>query len=246
MPTAQYFSEMYVVIPNYAAEIPSDQRSSVSLTTFSGANVLASEIASAYDHDWFRVALQTGHQYRFNAGGFDTTLALRDATGQQLAFNDDSNGSFNSEITFLATATGTYYLDVSGCENSIGIYLLQAIDITPPTHSPADILASSQTSATLVVGASTSSNIGFVNDHDWFRIDLQAGHQYRFNAGGFDSTLALRNAAGQQLAFNDDSNGTLNSEITFSVTSTGTYFLDVAGWASNGLGAYTLQAVMVA
>ena len=199
-----------------------------------GANA-SSTIGFAGDHDWFRIDLQAGHQYRFNAGGFNTALTLRDSAGQQLAFNDDSNGTLNSEITFSAGSTGTYFLDVQGWNNLTGTYTLGATDTTPT-----DILATTQTSAALAVGSSLSSNIGVAYDRDWFRIDLQAGHQYRFNAGGIDTTLALKDSAGQQLAFNDDSLGP-NSEITFLANSTGTYYLDVAGHF-NTTGSYTLKA----
>ena len=92
------------------------------------------------------------------------------------------------------------------------------------------------------MGGSTSGVVGTSGDRDWFRIALSAGGTYRFNLNGNslgDPTLYLRDAAGTQLAFNDDANASLNSQINFTATTSGTYYLD-AGAFSTGLGSYNL------
>jgi uncharacterized protein YegP (UPF0339 family) len=88
--------------------------------------------------------------------------------------------------------------------------------------------------------------VNFSSDRDWFRVSLQAGSSYRFNLNGNtlgDPTLILRNSSGTQLAFNDDFNG-LNSQITFTATSAGFYYLD-AGALGSGTGSYTVLATAV-
>src|SRR5690242_10696548 len=78
----------------------------------------------------------------------------------------------------------------------------------------------------------TGSNTGIVHsatDQDWFRISLRAGELYQFqlnSTSGVDPTLALRNAAGVQLAFDDDSGPGLNSLLTFRAPTSGVYYLD--------------------
>ena len=54
----------------------------------------------------------------------DTTLALRNSAGTQLAFNDDGGPGLDSRIEFTATAGGTYYLDVGGFSANTGTYTL--------------------------------------------------------------------------------------------------------------------------
>lgn len=47
-------------------------------------------------------------------GSLDSFLVLRDASGKNLAYNDDANGQ-DSVITFKLPADGTYFLEVSSC-----------------------------------------------------------------------------------------------------------------------------------
>ncbi|MFN4020963.1 MAG: M10 family metallopeptidase C-terminal domain-containing protein, partial [Erythrobacter sp.] len=96
------------------------------------------------------------------------------------------------------------------------------------------------TTATLAPGGSVSSAIDTAGDTDWFRIALVAGETYTFtvylpptSAGLDDSTLTLYDANGTQLRFNDDANVNANllySEITFTATQSGNYFLGVGAY----------------
>jgi len=90
-------------------------------------------IASTRDHDWYKVSLTAGVSYQFDqmklgVSTLDSYLRLRDATGTQLAFNDDSGGNLNSLLAYTPTITGIYYLDAGGYnETSIGNYVLSVI-----------------------------------------------------------------------------------------------------------------------
>ena len=89
-----------------------------------------SSIDSSGDQDWFRISLTQGTNYTFNqnaANGsrIDTLLRLLDSNGNTIARNDDFNGTLNSQITFTATSTGTYYLSAQAFSN-IGDYTLSA------------------------------------------------------------------------------------------------------------------------
>ena len=79
-------------------------------------------------------------------------------------------------------------------------------------------------------------------DQDFFQVSLTAGQNYTFDADGVglsDPTLAVRNSAGTQLAFNDDGGAGLNSHINFTATTTGTHYLDVGGFGG-ATGSYNL------
>jgi hypothetical protein len=95
--------------------------------------------------------------------------------------------------------------------------------------------------ATVSVGGFVQGEINTVGDSDWYRIDLVAGQTYTFStilSGTLvDSVLRLRDSSGNLLAENDDAfQGTtgplLFSEIRYTATSSGTFFLDVTGFQS--------------
>jgi Ca2+-binding RTX toxin-like protein/methionine-rich copper-binding protein CopC len=117
------------------------------IVTIGGAAVSGS-IETANDRDWFRVALTAGTTYKFNlnlsSGSLDPFLRLLNESGSQIKDNDDfAPPSLNSQITFTATSSGTYYLEAKGFDAGTGSYSLQAfvVDTTAPTVStvsPAD------------------------------------------------------------------------------------------------------------
>ena len=85
-------------------------------------------------------------------------------------------------------------------------------------------------------------------DTDWFKITLVAGKTYQFDALGgtlADTYLRLRDSAGTSITFDDDGGAGLNSRITFTATSGGTYFLSAGSATSSGIGTYTVSAADV-
>jgi hypothetical protein len=193
-------------------------------------------IHSAADQDWFRISLRAGELYQFqmnSTSAVDPTLALRNAAGVQLAFDDDSGPGLNSLLTFRAPTAGVYYLDAGGFSTTVGSYTVVANEVP----------ATTATYASVGVGASAQGDIQDANDQDWFAISLLAGQSYIFDAHGVglsDPTLALRNSVGTQLAFNDDGGPGLDSRVEFTAAASGTYFLDVGGFSTN-TGSYTLS-----
>ncbi|HYG47563.1 MAG TPA: M10 family metallopeptidase C-terminal domain-containing protein, partial [Allosphingosinicella sp.] len=108
------------------ADVPGGSSTTVTLTVGGRINGV---IEVRYDHDWYRVTLEAGKTYTFSTaaattGGTsaDTTLTLRNASGGQLATNDDSGGTLFSSITFTAASSGTYYIDVGAYSRGTGNY----------------------------------------------------------------------------------------------------------------------------
>jgi hypothetical protein len=194
-------------------------------------------INSAADEDWFGVSLVAGQSYIFDAHGVglsDPTLALRNSAGAQVSFNDDGGPGLDSRIEFTAGSSGMYFLDVGGFSANTGSYTLSTrVDDVSDDVNSID---------TIAVNGVRSGTINSATDQDFFQIFLAAGQAYTFDAVGVglsDPTLAVRNSAGTQLAFNDDSGGTLNSHVNFTAPSNGTYYLDVGGFGA-GTGTYNL------
>jgi hypothetical protein len=91
-----------------------------------------------------------------------------------------------------------------------------------------DYAANTSTSGSVGVNSSTTGRIDFIADYDWFRVALVAGTTYQFRENGIslsDTYLILRNASGSILLRDDDSGGNHNSLITYTPTTSGTYYL---------------------
>jgi serralysin len=228
----------------------------VPATTFTNVSLITGGyyqgvIDATGDHDWIRIVLIEGETYTFSTMFStdigDTVLALRNSAGTLLVENDDANsanGLYNSEITFTATTSGTYFLDVSGFSSNTGTYYLSA-SAAPVLDA---VKGTAATTASVAIGASVNGTIDQTGDHDWFAVQLTAGQTYLFTtsavgANDVDTSLFLRNASGGLLAYNDDSNGTY-SRIRFTAPTTGTYYIDVSGWAESDAGAYRLNAAV--
>ncbi|NVE96056.1 M10 family metallopeptidase C-terminal domain-containing protein [Altererythrobacter lutimaris] len=217
--------------------------------TLAPGSYVTSTVDSAADSDWFRIELEAGETYTFTVflppGGLpDSELTLLDASGNQIAFNDDASFTSRllySEIIYTATTSGTYYLAVDGWDSSTGQYVVSS---SRPTDD--DVGGTAATASSFTLGNTLNSSIDQTGDRDWYAVTLQAGERYEFrtnntgSAGDVDTTLTLRDANGNVIAWNDDSSGTY-SRLVFSVETTGTYYIDVGGWADGFAGTYQLE-----
>lgn len=102
------------------------------------------------------------------------------------------------------------------------------------------------TSATGVgVPSTTAGYIETGGDNDYFRLQVGAPRTLRiFTTGGIDTVGVLLNAAGSQLAFDDDGGEGYNFLIVRAVAA-GTYFVRVRHYDPRGVGAYTLRVEAV-
>lgn len=86
-------------------------------------------LAPGLDVDFFQIQLNAGDQVTIDIdtvglnSSFNPFVRLFDAAGNQLAFNDnaavsDETASWDSDLEFTATVSGTYYIGVSGSGNT--------------------------------------------------------------------------------------------------------------------------------
>jgi len=227
--------------------------STATTTSLNSGDSITGFVNSLGDHDWLRVQLTAGSRYLFKlnrlSGPLDPLLSLRNSAGSLISENNDANGGRNSEIIYTASSSETYYLDAgANRNNSTGQYQLLMSQLVIDQYA-----ANTSTTGVITDGGSVSSTIDSNGDHDWFRIALTAGRSYTFNLnqvvgsqGLADPLLALRDSSGVLLTSNDDANGSLNSQINFTATSTGTYYLDAGAYADSGTGQYQLLAAEAA
>ena len=202
------------------------------------------------DVDSFNVFLRGGELYELRAnrtsGSLDPTLRLRDLnTGASLAFDDDGGGNLNSRILFQRTSNVNGSMNVAAFNDaSTGGYQVVAREVSGNTG----------TYSNLAIGTSRTGDLHANGDQDFHRMSLVAGRTYRFNLDGAnfgngalaDPFLELRNSAGTIIRSDDDSGAGLNSQITFTAASSGTFFANARGFNNTGTGGYRLSATQIA
>jgi hypothetical protein len=166
---------------------------------------------------------------------FDTYLVLEDENGAVLDTDDDSAGSYDSRIAFTLPADGEYriiaqsfsYYNRSGA--ATGAYTLTVEEIE-----------------TLRIEYSQDASGELTND------ELTRDYQFIGQEGDtiiinltsptFDTYLTLLDDSGMELAYNDDSGGSLNSQIgPYTLPYTGVYTISVNSYSRSSTGAYTLS-----
>jgi len=182
-------------------------------------------------------------QVNLNSTAFDTYLQIVNAaTGQVVAFNDDSNGTFNSQVNFTAQAGIDYIVRATSYSAStIGAYSLVSNlgDLTSATP-----ISGSQSFSGTLVSSDPANSLRSGSYYDGYLLtNLTAGQQVQvnLNSTAFDAYLQIVNAAtGQVVADNDDSNGTFNSQVNFTVQAGVDYIARATSFASGATGAYSL------
>lgn len=199
------------------------------------------------DHDWFRVVLNAGETYRIflNSSGWpslsDPYLRLRYGDGTLIKSNDDGGGGRNALILYTPNQSGYYFIDVSDYSNGLGNYNLAVKKID-------DFAGGVSTAGAVSVGASALGEIETTGDHDWFKVNLEAGstYQVRVNSSGtpalVDPFLTLRYGDGGTIKSNDDGGGGRNALITYTADQSGYYFVDVSNYGQGG-GKYTVSVL---
>ncbi len=214
-----------------------------------GASVIGT-IETAGDSDWFRVTLTAGVSYQFDMVGggslADPFLNLRNSSGVVVASDDDSGDGLNARVVYTPTSSGTYYVDArSASASGTGVYGVLVTQSSSNNPNPNDDYAgSTSTTGAIAVGGSVSGNIEVGDDRDWFRVTLTAGVTYRVDLNGnslADPLLYIRNSSGTSVASDDDSGQGLNATLSYTPTTTGTYYIDAQGATLSGTGTYTLS-----
>ena len=99
----------------------------------------------ADDLDWIKTNLQAGKVYVFDvlgdgsgSGGTlkDGTLRLLDASGNELAQDDNSGAGNDAHLQFTVTNTGDYYLEVGGNNSQTGTYTMRVRELYSGVADP--------------------------------------------------------------------------------------------------------------
>ncbi len=249
-----YATGLYKLIVNALPNDPDNTiRNAISLgLVTTTTKTVTTSIAPDIDVDIYSFSVSTGQTVDFNIntplngpGGLGSYIRLFNASGQQIAFNNDAAApgeptvGFDAYLRYSFSSTGVYYLGVSnfsntqhnpitgggtfaGGFNSIGTYSL--VVNTPLANVDPD----ATTGTANALGAITTTEQSIVNnidpntDVDMYRFSASAGQTIDFNInttlngpGGLGSFLRLFNSLGQQISLNDDANAPGENVVSF-------------------------------
>ena len=202
-----------------------------SATSVTNGLVITGEIDSTgTDEDYFSIVVpRAGILTAATTGETNTVGAIYDSGGTQLATNDDGGTGMNFDVSSSVTA-GTYYVRVTGSGSSTGEYSLTVIY---------DDHGDTQASATMVTsGMAVDGNIEIEDDEDWFSIVVTGPGTLRaVTTGSTDTIGALYDNDGMELPINNNGGTGTNFDLSYSITTAGTYYIEVGGFS---MGEYSL------
>jgi len=225
-----------------------DNTSSSCIMPGSGDTSGSLEIAG--DADYFLLSMTTGQTFTIaRNGGSLASSSVRITVRNDTTIFTQNTGS----VSFTASASGNIWVVITAADGtSTGSYSVNVSSTTPPVN---DAIPGSTSSNTFIfpstsAGGSTSqsSTIDTLADSDWFRTILTGGVSYQIEIRGLpssngtlpDSFLRLRDSSGNLIASDDDSGTGTDSLLTFTPSSSATYFIDVQSYGNSYSGTYAI------
>jgi hypothetical protein len=181
----------------------------------------------------------------------DSELYLRDNGGSVLQSNDDDGVSTDSYISTIIVNSGVYYASVS--DYSTTASATHNYELAVSTSYPCDVIeaepnATSTFADYILIGQMGCGTVGNQFDYDTFSFYAVAGATVEFDlqaqsvGSGLGGQLVLFDTDGvTELA--DDEPGFSDPELSYTFTTTGTYYIEVASdlYLINSSGPYLLN-----
>ena len=208
------------------------------------------------DEDWVRLSLEDGKRYEVTLTGIDggggtlsdPFLTLYDQTGDFVSSNDDYT-SRDSSLTFTVEGSTFFYASAGGFDDAVGSYRLDVREVSQPNlDETSDAPSGTGTTYSVAVGATFTGEIDTNSDVDWVRVMLTAGESYTIGVSGIDGGggtlsdpyLAVYDSGGSVLDSDDAGGIQFDSELGFTPTQSGAYYI-VASGVAGAIGTYTIR-----
>ena len=163
----------------------------------------------------------------------DAGLYLEDTLGRKLKIRDSS---WTSHRWFeIPVEKGTYFIKVKAVEYGANSYILRyRVD-----NQSDDYTRGRNTTGSVGVNGSSTGNIEFTGDRDWFTADLTAGKTYWIEHKGSptdhgtltDTAITgIHDSDGEPIRWtsDDDSGVRGNARVVFTPVNTGTYYIEAS------------------
>lgn len=200
---------------------------------------------SSGETDYYQLTIPAGmHRLSIDASpssGLDTVLQVFDASGTGMGvYNLAGIGSPDQVNNIAVTEASTCYVAVIAASRSqAGAYTLSATLSSGLLIDPDDQISEAIPLDTVPPTVTYIDQLDTPTDVDLYRIVASAGQRLAFDidtppSGGLgDSYLRLFDAAGNQIAYNDDGAGGLDSYLDWTFTADGTYYIGVSGFPNS-------------
>lgn len=211
-------------------------------TTIPSSGVITEQIYPVRDIDTYRFTLTEPKILTAStAGPVDTFGCL--FTGNRSLVTMASGGGPNGNFHLAEVLEpGSYYLQVSSFSaQDTGEYdLTLALADVPTNSNDLDGSSVKELSPRVDINSSAAASI-IPNDVDFFRVTIYERQTLTlFSSGNTDTYGYLLDAAGNELASNDDSGSGFNFQIQRTLDP-GTYYARVRGYSTNTSGLYNLH-----
>jgi len=191
------------------------------------------------DQDWYHISVAPGFErvaadLTFANANGDLDLRLYDSVGTLLATSNSNSNDFET-IVFDVSASGDYYLKIYNNAQDVdpvnNAGTANTYSLTWEGRAPVDDLFEPNNDAATATDLAENTGIsGIQLDEDWYRISVSPGSQHlvidlTFIHSAGDLDIVLYNSAVAYRASSESSND--NEQIDFTVTSGGTYYLQI-------------------
>lgn len=205
------------------------------------------------DTDWYQVSLTAGTNYQIDLQGApsglgtiaDPLLRVFNASGDQVALDDDGGTSLESSLSYRAPSTGTFFLSAGSFRQSDpGTYRLS---LAESGAAGGDIPGDTTTTATIAAGSAVDGTLDVPGDTDWFAFTPVLGAAYTIDLEGFgtnalsDPLVRLFDGSGTELDSNDDGGEGLNSQLTWLADTGSTVYIAAESFGNFGSGDYRIS-----
>nr|WP_281062625.1 C2 family cysteine protease [Limnoraphis robusta] len=190
------------------------------------------------DHYRFYVGSTSNLSLILNGLSADADVQLLNSSGSIIS--SSSNGSSTAESITQSLSPGTYYVQVYPYGSANTNYNLSLSVPTTTFNMGVNQTLSGSLSTT---DPSNSTRTGSYKD-DYRLTGVTVGQPVKvnLNSSAFDAYVQIINeSTGAVVTYNDDANGTNNSELTFTPQSGVTYLVRVTSFSSGITGAYSLS-----
>ncbi|HET6398846.1 MAG TPA: S8 family serine peptidase, partial [Candidatus Thermoplasmatota archaeon] len=227
---------------------PYERRQSTSgATTEAGEPAPCGNMAATVWYRWTPTGSGTATADTFGSD-FDTVLAVYTGSWGSLvnvACNDDTNGGYQSQVSFQATAGTPYYFQLGGYSGATGslTFRLQCASCGGPANDNFDRATTvdgipygqRQSTAGATLQSGEPQPCGAIGSTVWFRWtpSVSGTATVETFTSDYDTVLAAYTGSWgslTNLACNDDDSGTLQSRIQFAVVAGQTYHIQAGGY----------------
>lgn len=219
---------------------PDDSRAEASSIPVNGG-IQAHVACPAGDRDWVRFTAAAGVTYTLETVGLgvksDTVLCLYDNIGTEIACDDEGGVNHGSRLTWQATAPGEYFAEIrqatdeyAGAQTAYEFSVVTGL-CRPDLYEPDDTVDTPSLSWLSTDGSRQPRNFCPAADRDWARLNIPAAGIYTLQTlalgPGSDTVLSLYDPQGSTLLSRSDDYGPgLASQIVYTFTQGGTYYVE--------------------